>query len=238
MAQGAKKKAAPQGSLAAQSPRVVAPAGEPSGRFARILHETHAAGGAMQPYEVTEGLVLYPPNEARKKAMDQYSAAYLLANASAVNLIRTQGIPPDATEDGKAREVWAKTQQESLRNAYDAADEAEKKFNEALFGGPDVLQQVDEYFASRPWDERAIFEQDINKEFRRLPDNGVCQFCQSVIDAEAGESVGESSGGSSISGQSSKETSPIPSTESMPATGSEESDPGPSSSPTPTTLPE
>lgn len=190
----------------------------------------------MEPYEVCEGLVLYPPNEARKKAMDQYSAAYLLAQATAVSLIRTQTDPP--SEPGEEREVWAKSQQEALRGAYRAADEAEEKFNEALFGGPDVLQRIDEFFSTRPWDERAIFEKDINEHFRRLPPDGRCMFCQSEIDSEAGESEGKSSGGSSTSGQSSRETSPTSSTEPTPATGSEENDPGPSSSDTPTTSPE
>lgn len=228
------KKKATKVSPATASPRVVTVGGEPIGRFAQVLAETRAAGLLIDKFEITDDLVLYPPNEARQKALEQTSAAYLLAQASAVALIRTQGIPPDEPEE---RIRWAQTQQEALKTAYEAAEAAELAFNEALFGGPEVYQRVQEFFADRQYPERQAFESAINQQFRRLPADGVCLACGHEVTPEVGESVGESSGGSSTSGQSSSETSPSNSTEPTPETGSEEPAPGPSSTTTPNTLP-
>ena len=225
------QKKARKGSPAAASPRVVAAAGEPTGRFAQVLAETRAAGLAIEPFEITEDLVLYPPNQARQKQLQEASAAYILAQAVAVELIRVQSPVPE-DHDEKIR--WAQTQQEALRNAYEQAEKAEQAFNEALFGGPDMYQRVCEFFADRPEWERMAFESAVNEQFRRLPKDGCCQACGQVVDQQAGESEGESSGLSSISGTSSKTTSPSNSTEPMPETGSAESGPGPSSSTTPT----
>lgn len=217
------------------APRVVSAAGEPIGRFAQVLADTRAAGMAIDDFDIAEGLVLPPPTELRMKALEQCSAAYLLAQATAVSLIRTQG---DAPDDLDERITWAQKQQQALANAYQAAEDAELAFNVALFGGEELYQQVQEFFTERPNWEKAAFETAVNQQFRRLPVDGCCQACGQAVDAEAGESAGESSGGSSTSSQSSKETSPSTLMEPMPATGSEDSDPGPSSSPTPTSLPE
>lgn len=258
---GAPKKSA-KGSLAAASPRVVTAAGEPFGRFAEVLAKTRAAGLAVDEFEITEELILYPPTETRMHAMEQTQAAYLLAQASAVSLIRTQGDPPAIPEKGAApedpaewaafeaayaervkavyeqREAWAQSQQDALRAAYKQCDEAEQAFNEALYGGPDMLQRVEEFFAGRPDWEKKAFAQAVSEQFRRLPHDGRCQACGTVVDQQAGEDAGESSTTSSTTGTSSKGTSPSTSTESTPATGSADSDPGTSSSTTATPLPE
>ncbi|MHA0288268.1 hypothetical protein ACXYX3_17685 [Mycobacterium sp. C3-094] len=225
----AQKKAA-KGSPRAASPRVVTAGGEPVGRFAQVLAETRSAGLAIEQFEITDDLVLFPPNKARQRQLEQASAAYILAQSVAVDLIRTQGEPP---EDQDERIRWAQTQQEALRNAYETAEKAEQAFNEALFGGPEVYQRVNEYFDPRPEWERQAFENAINEQFRRLPKNGCCQACGQVVDQHEGESEGESSGLSSTSGTSSKTTSPSSSTEPTLETGSEDSVPGPSSSTTP-----
>lgn len=229
MAAAAQKKTR-KGSPATASPRVVSVAGEPTGRFAQVLLETREAGLSIEPFEITEDLVLQPPSRARVKAMEQASAAYLLAQTSAVALVGSQGAAP--TDDDE-RAVWAKKRQEELSNAYALADEAEQAFNEALFGDADVYQRVCEFFEDRPGWQRQAFENAVNQQFRRLPKDGTCQACGQVVDENAGESEGESSGSSSTSGTSSTVTSPQNSTEPTPATGSAVSDPGPSSSSTP-----
>lgn len=228
MAPAAKKAA--KGSPRAASPRVVTAGGEPTGRFAQVLAETREAGLAIDDFEITADLVLTPPTEARQKALEESSAAYLLAQSVAVDLIRTQGAAPD---DPDKRTRWAQTQQEALRNATKAAEDAERAFNVALFGGEDVYQQVQEFFADRPDWERKAFESAVNQQFRRLPKDGKCQACGHQVDERLGESEGESSGLSSTTGTSSKTTSPSNSTEPTPETGSAESAPGPSSSTTP-----
>lgn len=213
----------------------MSPAGEPFGAFARVLAETREAGLAIEPFDITEDFVLQPPSEARMKKLEQSSAAYLLAQAVAVGLIRTQGDPP---EDTDARIAWAETQQKALKQAYETAEAAETAYNEALYGDADVLQRVEEFFADRPGWQKQAFANAVNQQFRRLPKDGACSVCGQAVDAEAGESGGESSGGSSISGESSKVTSPSTVTELMHVTGLEEPAPGPSSSPTPTTSPD
>ena len=101
----AQKKAA-KGSPRAASPRVVTAGGEPVGRFAQVLAETRAAGLAIEQFEITDDLVLFPPNKARQRQLEQASAAYILAQSVAVDLIRTQGEPP---EDQEERTRWAQT---------------------------------------------------------------------------------------------------------------------------------
>lgn len=222
-------KKARKGSPAAASPRVVTAGGEPTGRFAQVLAETREAGLAIEPFEITEDLVLYPPTKARQKQLQEASAAYILAQAVAVELIKVQAPVPD-DDDEKVR--WAQTQQEALRNAYEQAEKAEQAYNEALFGGAETYQRVQEFFADRPeWEQRA-FENAVNEQFRQLPKDGLCQACGQVVDQNEGESEGESSGSSSTTGTSSTTTSPSNS-ESTPETGSEEPGPGPSSSTTP-----
>lgn len=235
----AKPTKATKGSAAGASPRVVmSPAAEPVGRFAEVLAETRRAGMAIEPFEVTEGLTLYPPTEARTKKMDNAQAAYLLAQTTVASLVSTMQVPPDALEDPEARIAWSETQQKALLNAQKAAADADQAFNEALYGDTEVLQRVEEFFANRPGWEKVAFAEAVNAQFRRLPIDGKCQACgQEVDDGAAGESEGGSSGGSSTSGPSSSETSPITSTEPTPTNGSEGHDPGPSSSPTPTSLP-
>jgi hypothetical protein len=230
-----KKKATKGSPPAASRVRAVTVGGEPTGAFARVLQEARAAGLAIEPFEITEDLILQPPTESQTKLIEHYSAAYLLAQGSALQLLRSQGKAP---EDPEQRITWAQQRNAELDMARQVAEEAEQKFNEALFGGPEMYQRINEYFATRPGWERQAFIDAVNHQFRRLPKDGACKVCGTVIDERAGESGGESSGGSNTAGTSSTQTSPSTSTESMPSTGSEASAPGPSSSTTPSALPE
>lgn len=227
------KKKATKGSLGA--PRVVAAPGEPTGRFAKLLAEARYKGMAIEPYEITDDLVLQPPTEDRLKALDQLSAAHLLAQAAVVDLMRTQGEPP---EDHEQRMVWAQQRNAELKEAYAQCEDAVTAYNIALFGGEDEYQRVNEFFATRPeWEKRA-FERDIKEQFLRLPVDDVCPACHQVVNPEAGESGAESSGSSTTSGTTSTSTSPENSAAPTSSTGSEEPEPGDSSSTTPNSLPE
>lgn len=232
------KKATKGSPVRSASPRVVSAAGEPVGRFAQVLAETRAAGLAIEPFEVTEGLTLYPPTEARTRKMDKWQASYLMAESTVASLVSTMGTPPDAVEDPEGRKAWAETQQKALENAQKTAEDAEREFNAALYGDAEILQRVEEFFVDRPDWEKKAFADAVNSQFRRLPIDGKCQACHQAVDGgAAGESEGESSGGSSTSGENSTGTSPSNSTELTPATGSGGSDLGPSSSTTPNSLP-
>ena len=222
-------KKARKGSPAAASPRVVTAGGEPVGRFAQVLAETREAGLAIEPFEITDDLVLYPPNRFRQRQIDDSSQAYIFARSVAIELMKVRA--PDF-EDAAEMTRWVETQKNALAEANKLASEAELSYNEALFGGPEAYQRVQEFFADRPeWEHRA-FENALNEQFRQLPKDGICQACGQVVDQREGESEGESSGSSSTTGTSSTTTSPSRS-ESTPGTGSEEPDPGPSSSTTP-----
>ncbi|MBU8830829.1 hypothetical protein [Mycolicibacterium goodii] len=226
------KKKATKGSPSA--PRVVASPGEPTGRFAQLLAQARHKGMAIEPYEITEDLVLYPPTEERLKALDQLSAAHILAQAAVVDLMRTQGKPP---EDHEQRMVWAQQRNAELAEAYKQVEEAVTAYNVALFGGEDEYQRVNEFFATRPeWEKRA-FEQDIREQFLRLPVDNTCPACHQVVNPEAGESEAESSGTSTTSGTISTSTSPENSAAPTSGIGSEATDPGSSSSTTQTSLP-
>lgn len=214
----------------ARTVRPVSVGGEPTGAFARVLAETRAAGMAIDPFEITEDLVLQPPTETQTKLIEHYSAAYLLAQGSALQLLRSQGAAPDSHDE---RVTWAQQRNAELDQARLVAEEAEQRFNEQLFGGPEMYQRVQEYFVGRPAWEKQAFIDAVNRQFRRLPQDGKCAVCGNEVDAHAGESTGESSGGSSDSGKSSRETSPSTSTEPTPETGSAAPAPGPSSAPTP-----
>lgn len=225
-----KKKTATKGSSPAASRtavRVVAAGGEPAGSFARVLQEARQAGLAIEPFVITDDLILQPPTEAQMRDLEHYSASYLLAQGSTLQLMRSQDAAP---EDHEERLAWAQKRNAELDKCRQMAEEAEQKFNETLFGGAEMYQRVDEYFATRPGWEREVFIDAVNQQFRRLPKDGVCKACGSVVDERAGESAGGSSGGSSTAGMSSTPTSPSSSTEPTSSTGSEVLVPGPSSS--------
>lgn len=185
----------------ARAPRVVSVFGEPVGRFEQVLAETRAAGMAIEPFEVTEDLVLYPPTPSRVKALDQYSAAHLMGQAAALNCVRDGGTT------------------EELNAIYAQIEDAETAYNEALFGGADIYQQINEFFADRPDWERKAFENAVKNQFLRIPIDGCCQACGQVVDPKAPSGETESSGSSSTTGMSSSPTSPDTSTEPTPETG-------------------
>ncbi len=221
----APRKAAPRRSSAA-APVVVPVAGEPTGRFAEVLAEARRAGMAVEPYEITEDLVLYPPDPDRTMALDKYSAAYLLAQTSAVMLVQTAPTPPS---DPAERLKFAEQQTAEVENAWRHAEECLTRYNEALFGGPDVYQRVTEFFRARPDWEKKAFEQDIKEKFLRLPHDGKCQACGQVVDPKAPSAAPESSTASSTTGPTSLGISPDTSAVPTPLTGSEVPAPGLSS---------
>ena len=179
--------------------------------------------------------------------MDQYSTSHLLAQSSVFSLVRTQGEPPPPDEH-EARVLWSQQRQKELEACYKLSGDALTGYNVALFGGEELAQRVDEFFAGRPAWERRAFEKDIKEQFLKLPVDGTCQACGGTCrncggeikpaGEPSGESGGESSGGSSISGTSSTGTSPDTSTASTSTTGSEEPAAGPSSSTMPGSPPE
>lgn len=235
------KKAAPN-KTAKRSPataQIVAPvAGEPVGRWARVLAEGQATPGlAIAPFEVTADLVLQPltPRRATKLGAAQTSyLAALAASASAAQFGATQQQVDDINQ---------------------AIADSLAAYNEALFGETEYPRVV-EYFANDDAWKQELFVEAVKKQFLRLPDeDGKCPTCshapggpEARIDelaaalaeldpehpliAEPGGQVGKEPGSSTTSsttGTNSKKTSSESVTESTPGTGSVEPDPGPSS---------
>lgn len=237
------KKAAPKKRPAARrspaSAPVVAPrVGEPVGRWARILAEGQDTPGLqIEPFEVTDGLVLQPLTPRRAAKLGAAQTSYLAALAASANAVQF-----GATRD----------QVDEINTAI--ADSLQA-YNEALFG-EDVFPAASEYFADKPAWQQELFVEAVKKQFLRLPDeDGKCPACSHtpgglearIAELEAalvevdpshplvvqgGGQVGKEGGSSTTSsttGTKSKKTSSTSATESTPGTGSAEPDPGLSS---------
>lgn len=183
------------------APPALVAGGEPTGKWAEVLAKTRAEGKAIEPFEVTADLVLYPPTPARSKAMSAATLAAQAAIAASVNAVQY-----GATAD----EVTA------IRQRMEAADLA---YTEALFGA-DKLPAVEAFFADKGEWERQAFIDAVKKQFLRLPEqDGVCETCGHVFDEDAAGKGDGSSTTSSTTGMSSRETSPDTSEEPEPETG-------------------
>lgn len=214
--------AAPKKRTAKASP-VAAAAGEPVGKWAQVLAETHAAGKAIEPFEITENLVLYPPTPARAKRIGAATNAAQAAVGAMFNAVKF-GAPP-----------------EEVQQIQDLMERCDVEYTKAIVGD-DEYDAVQEYFANRPEWEREAFIDAIKKQFLRLPDEDEVDLNERVEQlekalAELDENHplltpgkgNESSTTSSTTGMQSRETSPESSMESMPETGAAEPGPGPSS---------
>lgn len=198
--------------------------GEPVGRWAQVLAEgQNTPGLAIEPFEVTDGLVLKPLTPRRARKLGAAQAAYLAALAAQINVQRF-GATGDEVAEIQAR-----------------IDEALTAYNEALLG-EDEYRRVEAYFADQDSWKQELFLNAVKAQFLRLPDDGGCQVCGHVPDAleervaqlEAalavidpehpalGGELGkepESSTSSSTTGTSSTPTSPTSSTGSTSRTG-------------------
>ncbi len=195
---------------AAKDSPVTTVAGEPTGKWAEVLAKTRTAGKAIEPFEITDGLVLYPPTPARAKAMGRATLAAQSAVTASVNAVRNGATAEEAAE---------------ISAVLEAADLA---YTIALIG-EDQFPAVEEFFAVRGEWEREAFLNALKQQFLRLPEQeGVCETCGRVTDeVEAGKGDGSSTS-SSTTGMTSRETSPDTSEEPEPETGAS-TDPGTSS---------
>lgn len=248
MAPAARKKAT-KGSPVRAPRNAVSVTGEPTGRFAQILAETRAAGIGIDKFDITEELVLYPPRPHQVKAIDRTSAAHLAAQIASIRAVQDGGPPipdfvppaPDASPETiaayaeainavrEARKGWFQQQQQEREEIHQQLEAAETAYNEALMGGTEQYERVQEFFADRGDWERQAFEHALKSQFLRLPTDGRCQLCGTVVDEEAAGKELTSSTSSSTTGMSSRPTSPTTSEELTPETGSAEPAPGPSS---------
>lgn len=198
-------------------------AGPPTGKWAQVLTETRAKGKAIEPFEITEGLVLHPPTPKRVKAMSRATLACQAAIKASVNAVTTGASPAQVDE---------------IRDAIEAADEA---YTRALVGD-EAFDAVEEFFAERGEWEREAFYDALKTQFLRLPteedvdrveelENQVTSLLEALAEADpehrliaeiAGELPGKANGSSTTSsttGMTSRPTSRDTSTESEPGTG-------------------
>jgi len=179
--------------------------GVPVGRWAQVLAKAQDTPGLLiEPFEVYDGLTLYPMTPARSKKYSDAQLAYFSALAARANAAKF-----GATQD----EVDAIIKQTNA--ALDA-------FNEALFGEREY-PLVEEYFANQGAELKNLFVEEVRKQFLREMDTGQCAVCsrdgtcphcgKNDLDGSEGEETpGEGSGESptseSTTGLSSTETSP------------------------------
>lgn len=170
------------------------------GKWARVLAESRAAGKIIEPFEVTADLVLLPPTPARAKAMSAATQSVQAAIQASLMAVKA------GAEEAELA---------AIRERIEAADLA---YTKALIG-EEHFDEVESFFADQGSDVRELFFDTIKTQFLRLPDDGVCQHCGQVIDADQAGNVDGSSTISSTTGTSSKPTSESDSTESEPETG-------------------
>lgn len=235
------KKAAPRKAVKrspAPAPVVAPVAGEPIGRWARVLAEgLDTPGLAIDPFEVTADLVLKPLTPRRATKLGAAQTSYLSALAASANAAQFGATQDQVDEINKA-----------IADSLAA-------YNEALFGETEYPLVV-EYFANDDAWKQELFVDAVKRQFLRLPDeDGKCPTCShtpggpeariaeleaALLDldpehpliVEGGGQVGKELGSSTTSsttGTNSKKTSSQSVTESTPGTGSAEPDPGPSS---------
>lgn len=195
------------------SPVTAPVVGEPVGRWAKVLAEGQEIPGfAIEPFEVTDDLVLQPLTPRRASKLGAAQNAYLVALAAMAN----------AQRFGATKE-----ETEQIQASIDASITA---YNEALFG-EDEYPRVVEYFADQPAWKQELFVTAVKQQFQRLPDDGGCKTCGHIEGAAEerikelsaalaeldkdhpalGEPVGKDSGSSTTSsttGTSSSQTSP------------------------------
>lgn len=189
-------------------------AGEPTGRWAEVLAATREANRDIKPFEVTEGLVLYPPTPIRARGMSMATQQAQAAVAASVNAVRN-----GAT-------------QAEMNEIVGRIEEADLEYTKHLLGDEKTLAAVEGFFADRGDWERNAFIDAVKNQFLRLPDDGRCQTCGQVVDHEQAGKDSKSSSTSSTTGMNSKETSDSTSTESEPETGAQTDSPGTSSTTT------
>lgn len=214
--------ATPKKRTAKGSPAASA-AGAPVGKWAQVLADTHEAGKAIEPFEITENLVLYPPTPARAKRLGAAQNAAQAAIAAMFNAAKFGATGQEVSEIQRLIE------------------DSDLEYTKALIGDNE-FDAVEEYFADKPEWQRSAFIEAIKKQFLRLPDDDevdlqdrVGKLEEALAEAAPDHPLlapgkgNESSTTSSTTGMQSRETSPESSTESTPETGAEAPVPGPNS---------
>lgn len=189
-------------------------AGEPTGRWAEVLAATREANRDIKPFEITEGLVLYPPTPMRARGMSAATQQAQAAVAASINAVRSGADQTEMDEISKRIE------------------QADLEYTKHLVGDEKTLADVEAFFADRGDWERNAFINAVKNQFLRLPEDGVCQHCGQVIDHEQAGKDSRSSNTSSTTGMNSRETSDSTSTESEPETGAQTDSLGTSSTTT------
>lgn len=161
------------------------------------LMALHAETNDPQPYEITNAIVVYPPNRTRRKQMYNAEMKLSLCNgllAQAMSRVSTPA-PEKPADDAPADEVLAyakaRGEWEVLVDGADSAvesinaqiAEATEEYERGFFG--DAHDAVMEFFEDKPllWDK---FVEDIKSEFLPAgPQDGKCRTCGQIVDEDA-----------------------------------------------------
>ncbi|TQK29377.1 hypothetical protein [Arthrobacter sp. SLBN-53] len=169
------------------------------------LMALHAETNDPQPYEVTNTIVVYPPNRTRRKQMYNAELKLSLCNgllAQAMSRVSTPA-PEKPADDAPAETVlaYAKARGEwevLVAGADEAVEsinaqiaEATVDYERGFFG--EAHDAIMEFFEDKPllWDK---FVEDIKSEFLpAAPSDGKCRTCGQIVDEDAAGKVPTSS---------------------------------------------
>lgn len=167
-----------------------------TGRWGEVAAELKPA----DPYVLTKAdgttITISPLTRRRRKALKAAQAAYLMVGAKLA----------EAQEENTA-------DQGTISRINATLDEAERAYDEALFGGKEVTDEITEYFDDLQEEFWDAFYQDVHDALvnRVTPPEGVCPRCGQEIEGAAtedGEGKDSSSSTSSTdTGTKSKATS-------------------------------
>lgn len=164
---------------------------------------------AVEPYVVTDGLVISPMTRRRRKKLRATQSAYMLAAARLAEVVKQETDPDpivheDTLEDGTVVRTITNPRpkgdndQDMINRIQTLTDEAEAAYDTALFG--DVYDDVMAFFEDQPDEYWDAFYTDVHNRLvhRIAPPENECTKCGRPFEEEAGEEgKGQSSSTSS-----------------------------------------
>lgn len=196
------RKQAGQPAAKKAAPLRAGPVDKPIGRFAELLTEIDEP----EPYEVVEGVTIYPPTKSQMGLVVSAQTAYLIARGQLESMMA-----PITDEEGKpvldetGQPIMPRLDRESMEQLERITSKAAEDYDRALFGEAyDDIMRLSQGWTSKVWN---AFYEDVQNRFLPVPQDGLCPTCGQVVDQEeAGKPLASETSSSTI-GTSSKVTS-------------------------------
>lgn len=178
---------------------------KPIGRFAELLTEIDEP----EPYEVVEGVTIYPPTKSRMGLVVSAQTAYVIARGQLESMMS-----PILGEDGKplldevtGQPIMPSVNREQMEQLETVTAKAAEDYDRALFGDAyDDVMRLSQNWTGTVWN---AFYQDVQDRFLPVPQDGLCPTCGNVVDQEEAGKLPASETSSSTTGTPSKATSQV-----------------------------